>query len=99
MFLLVLLLAVVVSEIHSLSPGAAYREAYNEFVFNKAPSRSLSLYDKIPRSPYLWQRGLAAYCAGDYAAAVDQFRYDKEVNGNDGEVRCPFMPGRITCQF
>jgi hypothetical protein len=56
-----------------------YRSAYDEFVFNHNPKNALALYDSLPPSPYLWQRGLAAYCAGEYLTAVEQFRFDKKV--------------------
>ncbi|GMI38813.1 hypothetical protein TrCOL_g10221 [Triparma columacea] len=71
----------------SLSNPSAetYRSAYDEFVFNHNPKNALALYDSLPPSPYLWQRGLAAYCAGEYLTAVEQFRFDKKINGNDGE--------------
>jgi len=69
----------------SLSASAAYKSAFESFVYRRDSTAALKLYNTIPHSPYLWQRGLVAYCSGDYSSAVSQFRLDKDVNGNDGE--------------
>jgi len=52
--------------------------------------RSVQIYDAViaadpRRIPYLWQRGLSLYYAGDYAAGAEQFAADVAVNPNDTE--------------
>ena len=51
---------------------------------------ALKLFDqyveaKPSSEPYLWQRGIAQYFAGDFEAGVKQFEVHREVNPNDVE--------------
>lgn len=66
------------------NPANAYAAATEAFV-KSDPTYAFGLYNNLAPSPYLWQRGLAAYAVGSYAAAADQFRLDRSVNGGDGE--------------
>lgn len=52
--------------------------------------RAVQCYDKFAKArpdqqPYLWQRGIALYMAGDYQRGADQFALHKSVNPNDVE--------------
>lgn len=79
------------SVVHSLAAQpqvnrkAVMTAAAIEFVKNRNPAEALSLYNNLPASPYLWQRGLVAYCASEFEVAGKQFRFDRSVNGGDGE--------------
>ena len=84
-FFTILIFTTYVDALSGPSPSSTYRSAFDEMVFNRNPNAALALYNSLPRSPSLWQRGLAAYCAGEYSVAAEQFRFDKEINGNDGE--------------
>ena len=64
---------------------AVLTRAAISFVKERDPVASLKFYDMLPPSPYLWQRGLVAYCAGEFKVAASQFDFDRSVNGGDGE--------------
>jgi len=54
------------------------------------PMKSVKLFDSAIESnpaiyPYLWQRGLSLYYAGNYVACEQQFNLDLRVNPNDME--------------
>ena len=68
----------------SRRPSESYRLGVSSFLSGDAAS-SLLYFDEMPSSPGLWQRGLAAYAAGDYQKAREQFRLDRTANGGDGE--------------
>lgn len=51
---------------------------------------SLELFDRVvslapDREPYLWQRGISQYYAGQFEACARQFRLHRTVNPNDVE--------------
>ncbi len=54
------------------------------------PEKAVEWYDKYLKTapdqlPYLWQRGIALYFAGDYEKGVSQFEVHRRVNPNDVE--------------
>ena len=69
----------------SVNRKAVMTRAAISFVKERDPSAALRYYDMLPPSPYLWQRGLVAYCAGEFEVAAKQFDFDRSVNGGDGE--------------
>jgi lipoprotein NlpI len=54
------------------------------------PKQSVAAYDRLLKDrpnlkPQLWQRGLALYYAGDYAAGIDQLESHQSYNSQDVE--------------
>ena len=72
------------SSLSTIPATTIYAQASSAF-HNRDAAKSLALYDSLPPSPFLWQRGLSAYCAGEYSVAESQFHLDTSVNGDDGE--------------
>lgn len=73
------------SQSTTVNRKAVLTRAAISFVKEHDPVSSLKYYDMLPSSPYLWQRGLVAYCAKEFGVAARQFGFDRSVNGGDGE--------------
>ncbi len=71
------------------SPAAILTTA-DTFLRCGKPKVSLEYFDRYLKDepdalPYLWQRGIAQYFAGEYKAGVKQFEVHRNVNPNDVE--------------
>jgi hypothetical protein len=69
--------------------AALVKRGMREFRENKIAA-SIATFDAViasseRRRPYMWQRGLSLYYAGEYAEGARQFRLDVSVNPNDTE--------------
>lgn len=91
-----LLLAMLLAAVSTLTlaatdadPDALFREGVAAF-YAAQPKASVAAFDRLiavapGTKPGLWQRGLALYLAGDYAAAREQFEVHQTVNAHDVE--------------